>query len=193
MSAPETLFQHNPTRQAALVTMRTAVTQHPYMIYGENGYCTELMTHMGGAVLGKRGAGGVYMTGLVGKGVGCAVKIDSGAMGPQYCVAQQFLQWYHQNSPDCFCPLGQGQGQERTAAETLEKDYTVTELPLPLPAPLQPSVCMQCTQRLARLDSYRDVPLYNAMSLLIGHMKCHEDILTLDTKINIEGEKTTGK
>lgn len=82
MSDPVILIPHNPTRQAALVKMIAAITKHSYMIYGEKGYCTDLMTQMEGAVIGKRGAGGVYMTGFVGRGVGCAVKIDSGVMGP---------------------------------------------------------------------------------------------------------------
>jgi L-asparaginase II len=56
-------------------------------------FCTELMTAGGGRVIGKLGAAGVYLCGIVGEGVACAVKIDDGTRGPQYTVTAAFLLW----------------------------------------------------------------------------------------------------
>jgi L-asparaginase II len=85
-------------RQQAIAKMIHVVTNCPYMIYGENGFCTLLMEKFKGTIIGKRGASGVYLGGIVGKGIGFAVKMDDGLMGPQYNVTMAFLHWLNLNS-----------------------------------------------------------------------------------------------
>ena len=46
-----------------------------------------------GAVIGKVGAAGVYLTGIVGHGVACAVKMDDGTRGPANNVTMGFIVW----------------------------------------------------------------------------------------------------
>lgn len=147
LSHPADHFQNNPTRLAAISRMIRCITMNAYMVYGENGYCTALMREMCGSVIGKRGAGGVYMTGVVGQGVGCAVKIDGGVMGPQYCVAQSFLHWYRVKY-GCFCT--------NTGADTTRCEE-----------------CLPCEEKMNRLSSFMDVPVLNAMSSVVGNIKCN--------------------
>jgi hypothetical protein len=140
--------------------MITCVTQHSYMVYGEKGYCSELMKHMNGAVIGKRGAGGVYMCGLVGRGVGCAVKIDSGKMGPQYCVIQSFLEWYNTKYGACYCHV---------PSTLSNSEISVIEEP-----------CDECTKYLQRLNIFKEVPDNNAMGHHVGSMMCIDDLYELE-------------
>lgn len=63
LSDPGLHFNSNTVRHTAISVMLNCVMEHPYMIYGEGGYCSQLMSCMQGSVFGKRGAGGVYMTG----------------------------------------------------------------------------------------------------------------------------------
>ncbi len=86
-------YHSNIKRQESIQRMISAITNHPYMVYGTKGFCTVLMETMAGLVIGKRGAAGVYISGIVGEGLGCAVKIDDGSMGPQYNVTMKFLLW----------------------------------------------------------------------------------------------------
>lgn len=166
LSAPDKFFRDNPRRLAAVSRMISAVTSHSYMVYGEDGYCSELMSNTKGAVIGKRGAGGVYMAAVVRRGVGCAVKLDSGAMGPQYCVAQAFLDWYQSRLPAaCYC-------QKTTTSEVT---HAVSEHVKAGAGGLLQS-CSSCAEASRSLQHFKKAPLRNAMGLLIGHMMCPEAV-----------------
>lgn len=63
----------------------SAMTVHPEMIGGKDRFDTELMRHFGDRLIGKFGDEGVYCVGLIGKGIGIALKIEDGhtrAVGP---------------------------------------------------------------------------------------------------------------
>jgi len=68
-----------------------AIKLHPEMIAGTNRYCTDLIKVTKGRVLGKTGADGIYSLVIPSEGIGIAVKIDDGKMGPQYQVVQEVL------------------------------------------------------------------------------------------------------
>jgi L-asparaginase II len=68
-----------------------AMTMYPEMIAGTNGFCTELMTHTNGKLIGKVGAEGVYCVGVKDKGLALAVKIDDGSMAVLPSVVIQLL------------------------------------------------------------------------------------------------------
>jgi len=61
-------------------TIFRAMNQHPEMIAGTNGFCSELIRNTKGKLIGKIGAEGVYCIGLKKEGIGIAVKIEDGAM-----------------------------------------------------------------------------------------------------------------
>ena len=84
--------KHNIVYKKSLETIVEACTQHPFMVAGNKRYCTQLMEVAGEQVVAKTGADGVYCLGLRKKGWGVAIKIDDGAMGPQYMVAQHLLE-----------------------------------------------------------------------------------------------------
>lgn len=56
----------------------SAMTVHPEMIGGKGRFDTELMKHFGDRLIGKFGDEGVYCVGLIGKGIGIALKIEDG-------------------------------------------------------------------------------------------------------------------
>lgn len=63
----------------------SSMTMYPEMIGGDGRLDTELMKNFGSRVVGKFGDEGVYCAGLIGKGVGIALKIEDGgnrAVGP---------------------------------------------------------------------------------------------------------------
>lgn len=78
-------------RGRALDRMIRAITAHPYMIGGSKRYCSDLMRVAGDRVIGKLGAAGVYGMSLLRENIGIAIKIEDGATGPQYNVAQEIL------------------------------------------------------------------------------------------------------
>jgi L-asparaginase II len=80
-----------PDRRMAMDRIILALTQHPEMVAGTDRYCTHLMKNLGDDVIGKVGAAGVYAVSLYRKGYGIAVKIEDGASGEQYAVAQEIL------------------------------------------------------------------------------------------------------
>ena len=66
-------------------TVLSAMTVHPEMIGGKGRFDTELISHFGDRLIGKFGDEGVYCAGLIGKGIGIALKIEDGnmrAVGP---------------------------------------------------------------------------------------------------------------
>jgi len=90
----------NEIRQFSIQKIISAISNHPHMVWGTAGFDTALMLHYKGKVIGKRGAAGVYVSGIVGEGIGCAVKIDDGTEGPQYTVAINFLALQLHFTPD---------------------------------------------------------------------------------------------
>ncbi len=68
-----------------------AMTGHPELVAGTGGFCTELMRHTGGRMIGKVGANGVYCVGVKEKGLGLAVKIEDGSMEVLSTVVLQVL------------------------------------------------------------------------------------------------------
>lgn len=65
----------------AAVTIRDAMTSHPFNVAGTGRLDTELMAAGEGRIVSKGGAGGVQCVGVVG-GTGLAVKLDEGEGGP---------------------------------------------------------------------------------------------------------------
>lgn len=63
----------------------SAMTVHPEMIGGRGRFDTGLMSRFGDRLIGKFGDEGIYCVGLIGKGIGIALKIEDGhtrAVGP---------------------------------------------------------------------------------------------------------------
>lgn len=137
------------TRAAAIQRVLSAVSNAPSMVYGTNGFCTELMTSLSGRVVGKRGAAGVYFSGAVGLSIGCAVKIDDGTMGPQYNVTMHILRAIltRRLSNDSAVASGEGVDYVR------EEDHMVET-------------------GLAQLEKFFVTPCLNSMGRLVGHTAC---------------------
>lgn len=55
-----------------------AMNKHPEMIAGTDGFCTELLKHTNGKLVGKLGAEGVYCIGVKDRDIGLAIKIEDG-------------------------------------------------------------------------------------------------------------------
>lgn len=55
-----------------------AMMRHPELVGGEGRLCTELMRAFPGRVVAKVGASGVYCAGIVGEGIGVALKVEDG-------------------------------------------------------------------------------------------------------------------
>jgi L-asparaginase II len=66
------------TRRQALERITAAMMAHPEMVGGMNRFCTDLMSALQGRIIGKAGAEGVYAAGIMGEGIGIAVKVDDG-------------------------------------------------------------------------------------------------------------------
>jgi L-asparaginase II len=85
------LPQAAPRREAARAAMLAAVAAAPFFLGGTGRYCSELSAACPRCV-GKLGAEGVYGCALLDRGWGVACKIECGALGPQYSVAQAVLE-----------------------------------------------------------------------------------------------------
>jgi len=57
-----------------------AMTTYPEMVSGSKGFCSLLMKHSNGKLIGKIGAAGVYCIGVKDKNIGIALKIQDGSM-----------------------------------------------------------------------------------------------------------------
>ena len=55
-----------------------AMNSHPEMLAGTDGFCTELLKHTHGKLVGKLGAEGVYCIGIKDRDIGLAIKIEDG-------------------------------------------------------------------------------------------------------------------
>jgi len=76
MSKPETLRDEGLARASARITK--AITAHPEMVNGTNGFTTELMQTFGDRLFCKSGANAFYALGLKDKGIGICLKMDGG-------------------------------------------------------------------------------------------------------------------
>ncbi len=56
----------------------SAMNNAPEMVAGTDGFCTELIKHTNGKIIGKIGADGVYCLAVKGMDVGIAIKIEDG-------------------------------------------------------------------------------------------------------------------
>ncbi len=74
---PENLSAED--RQASQLIF-SAMNNHPEMVSGTGGFCTELIKHSNGKLIGKVGAEGVYCIGVKGMNIAIALKIESGSM-----------------------------------------------------------------------------------------------------------------
>ncbi|MGB3403861.1 MAG: asparaginase [Microcoleaceae cyanobacterium] len=86
-----------------------AMTHHPEMVAGENHFDTEIMRLSEGKLVSKSGAEGIQCIGLVGEGMGLAIKVLDGAKRAKYAVAIHLLKQMGWISP--------------TLAETLAEQY----------------------------------------------------------------------
>jgi L-asparaginase II len=77
LSNPNKLSNEN--KQAADLIFRS-MNRFPEMISGTDGFCTELIKHSNGKLVGKVGAEGVYCVGIKDSNIGIALKIESGSM-----------------------------------------------------------------------------------------------------------------
>jgi len=75
LAVPATL---PPELGATVPRIWRAMTAHPEMIAGTGGFCTELMRHTAGKLLGKLGAEGIYCIAVRPQGVAIALKIADG-------------------------------------------------------------------------------------------------------------------
>lgn len=78
-------------QQAAAGSIFRAMNRHPEMVAGVNGFCTELIRHTHGKLIGKIGAEGVYCIGLKNKNMGIAVKMEDGSMNRLPPVVMEVL------------------------------------------------------------------------------------------------------
>lgn len=77
MANPSTL---PPQYSTPALAIYDAMNAHPEMVSGTGGFCTELIKHTKGTLIGKIGAEGVYCVGIKEKDLGIAVKIENGNM-----------------------------------------------------------------------------------------------------------------
>lgn len=70
------------TDAAAARRICAAMTAEPEMVRGEGGFDSVLMRALPGVVISKGGAEGCQCMGLVGRGIGIAIKIEDGAARP---------------------------------------------------------------------------------------------------------------
>lgn len=78
--------------QEPLRRVRDAMLAHPYLVAGKNRFDTDVMEKLGRRVVSKIGAEGVLAMGVVGRGIGIAVKIDDGAARAYEALAIDLLE-----------------------------------------------------------------------------------------------------
>lgn len=77
LSNPELFKEEN--REASEIIFES-MTNHPEMVSGTGGFCTDLIAATNKRLIGKVGAEGVYCVGIKDKNIGIAIKIESGSM-----------------------------------------------------------------------------------------------------------------
>lgn len=142
----------------AITTMMSALAECSSMVYGTQGFDSVLMKQFAGKIIGKRGAAGVFLSGIVGHAVGVAVKIDDGVMTPQYNVTMQMLQWIYS-----------GARVDHTANGT-ESDSSGGSL-LPHIAK-DTEECVAVLERLGEMGAFLVTPSFNAIGVKVGALSC---------------------
>jgi len=66
--------------QSACNKIYKSIVEHPEMISGTNGFCTELIKHTKGKLIGKIGAQGVYCVGVKNRNIAIALKVEDGSL-----------------------------------------------------------------------------------------------------------------
>lgn len=78
-------------RQEACRRIVRAMTGEPQMVAGRNRFNTDLLRAARGKIVAKSGAEGVFCVGVVGEGIGIAVKVDDGSSRPHSAVVTSIL------------------------------------------------------------------------------------------------------
>jgi L-asparaginase len=84
-----------------------AMTHHPEMVAGNGEFDTELMRLTPGELISKSGAEGVQCIGMIGEGMGLAIKVIDGAKRAKYAVAIHLLQQLGWITPSAAEALGE--------------------------------------------------------------------------------------
>ena len=84
----------------ALERVVRAMTHYPEMVSGKNNFDTELMLRTKGSIVSKSGAEGIQCIGLVGEGMGLAIKVADGSKRAKYAAAITVLKQMGWISPD---------------------------------------------------------------------------------------------
>lgn len=79
------------TRSEGSKRLIKAMAQHPLLVAGEGRACSELMAAVGGGVVLKTGAEGVFIAILPDQGLGVALKIEDGATRASECAIAALL------------------------------------------------------------------------------------------------------
>jgi len=82
---------HNGKYKEAFGLIRKAMTANPQMINGDKEFCTDLITHSEGKVIGKVGAEGIYCVAVLEKQLGICIKISDGNERAVYPVTSHIL------------------------------------------------------------------------------------------------------
>lgn len=127
------------------------------------------MKEFSGQVIGKRGAAGVYVFGIVGAGIGCAVKIEDGTTGPQYNVTMELLHWlWRQNKlpTPSLLSTEEEENQRSNTDEGFGGEGKVKDL----------------KQIFQNLERFRVTPSCNSMGILVGTTHCVEGLFARDVE-----------
>lgn len=81
-----------PETRSGAEVIYNAMVEHPEMISGTGGFCTQLIAHCNCRLIGKIGAEGVYCVGVRGRDLGFAIKIESGNMSVLPAVVMEILE-----------------------------------------------------------------------------------------------------
>ena len=84
-----------------------AMTHYPEMVAGEGEFDTELMRQTPGELISKSGAEGVQCIGMLGEGMGLAIKVIDGAKRAKYAIAIHLLQQIGWITPSVAEALGE--------------------------------------------------------------------------------------
>lgn len=82
---------HTGKYQEAFGLIQKAMTANPRMINGDKEFCTDLITHSDGKVIGKVGAEGIYCVAVPEKQLGICIKISDGNERAVYPVTTHIL------------------------------------------------------------------------------------------------------
>jgi L-asparaginase len=84
-----------------------AMTHYPEMVAGKGEFDTELMRLTQGELISKSGSEGVQCIGILGEGMGLAIKVIDGATRAKYAIAIYLLQQLGWITPSIAEVLGE--------------------------------------------------------------------------------------